>query len=73
MSDHHTRKSAPRSAQPEKVKAYRILVDGKVAVEETGNYLRKRVHTLAAPVTGAKVGLEVLATHGAPAARVFEV
>lgn len=73
MSDHHTKKSAPRSAQPETVKAYRILVDGKVAVEETGNYLRKRVHTLASPVTGAKVELEVLATHGAPAARVFEV
>jgi hypothetical protein len=73
MSDYHTKKSAPRSAQPETVKAYRLLVDGKVVVEETGNYLRKRVHTLAAPVTGAKVELEVRATHGAPNARVFEV
>jgi hypothetical protein len=73
MSDHHTRKSAPRSAQPETVAAYRVLVDGKVVVEQTGNYLRKRVHTLAAPVNGKKVELEVLATNGAPTARVFEV
>ncbi len=73
MSDHHTNKSAPRSAQPETIKAYRIRVDGKVVVEETGNYLRKRVHTLAAPVSGRKVELEVLATNGAPTARVFEV
>lgn len=73
MSDHHTHRSAPRSAQPETIKAYRILVDGKVVVEETGNYLRKRVHTLSAPVTGAKVELEILATNGASAARVYEV
>lgn len=73
MSDHHTRKSAPRAAQPETVKTYRVRVDGKVVVEETGNYLRKRVHTLAAPVVGRKVELEVLATNGARTARVFEV
>lgn len=73
MSDHHTNKSAPRSAQPETVKAYRILVDGKVVAEETNNFLRKRVHTLPAPVSGRKVELEVLATNGAPTARVFEV
>ena len=73
MSDHHTRKSAPRSAQPETVKAYRVRVDDKVVAEESGNYLRKRVHTLAAPVVGRKVELEVLATNGAPTARVFEV
>lgn len=73
MSDHHTGKSAPRAAQPETVKAYRLLLDGRVIAEVTDNYLRKRIHTLATPVTGKKLELEVSATHGAPAARVFEV
>ncbi|MFA6287871.1 MAG: FAD-dependent oxidoreductase [Opitutaceae bacterium] len=73
MSDYATGKSAPRRAQPETVKAYRLLLDGKVLAEVSDNYLRKRVHTLAAPVTGKKLELEVLATHGAPAARVYEV
>ncbi len=50
-----------------------MRVDGKVVVEETGNYLRKRVHRLSASVVGSKVELEVLATNGAPTARVFEV
>lgn len=73
MSDHHTHKSAPRRAQPETVKAYRILVDGKVVAEESANYQRKRVHVLSAPVVGKKLELEVLASHGAPAARVYEI
>lgn len=73
MSDHHTWKSAPRRAQPETVKAYRILVDGKVVAEESANFLRKRVHVLSAPVVGKKLELEVVATHGAPAARVYEI
>jgi len=73
MSDHHTTKSAPRSAQLETVKAYRILVDGRVVVEVTDNYQRKRIHKLATPVTGKKVEFEALATHGAPTARVFEI
>lgn len=73
MSDHHTHKSAPRRAQPETVKAYRILVDGKVVAEESANFLRKRVHVLSAPVVGKKLELEVVATHGAPAARVYEI
>jgi hypothetical protein len=73
MSDHHTGKSAPRRAQPETVKAYRLLLDGKVIAEAADNYLRKRIHTLATPVAGKKLELEVTATHGAPAARVYEV
>jgi hypothetical protein len=73
MSDHHTNKSAPRAAQPETVKAYRLLLDGKVLAEVSDNYLRKRIHTLAAPITGKKLELEVLSTHGAPTARVYEV
>ena len=72
-SDGLTKRSAPRAAQPETVKAYRLLLDGKVIATVTDNYLRKRVHTLAAPVTGKKLELEVTATHGAPAARVYEI
>ena len=73
MSDFHTSRSAPRAAQPETVKDYRLLLDGKVIAEVKDNYLRKRIHTLATPVTGNKLELEVTATHGAPAARVYEV
>lgn len=73
MSDHHTRTSAPRAAQGETVKDYRVLVDGVAVVEEAGNYLRKRVHRLAVPVEGTRVELEVTATNGAEVARVFEV
>ena len=73
MSDYHTRQSAPRAAQSETVKAYRLLLDGKVMVEVGDNYLRKRIHTLASCMIGRKLELEVTATHGAPSARVYEV
>lgn len=73
MSDGHTNRSAPRVAQPETVKSYRLLLDGKVIAEETNNYLRKRVHKLDASVMGKKLELEVLATHGEPTARVYEI
>jgi len=73
LSDHLTSKAAPRSPQPETVKAYRLLLDGHVISEVTDNYLRKRIHSLAFPVTGRKLELEVTATHGAPTARVYEV
>lgn len=71
-SDHITKKVV-RGPQPETVKHYRVKIDGVVVVEETGNYHRKRVHRLPAPVKGGKVEVEVLATHGLPVARVFEV
>lgn len=71
-SDYMTRKVV-RGPQPEVVRHYRVKIDGAVVFEETANYLRKRIHRLPAPVTGAKVEIEVLATHGAPAARIFEV
>lgn len=73
MSDFHTGRSAPRSAQPETVKAYRLLLDGRVIAEVTDNYRRKRIHTLVTPLAGQKLEIEITATHGAPAARVFEV
>jgi hypothetical protein len=71
-SDHLNNKTV-RGPQPETVKHYRVKIDGVVVVEATNNYHRKRVHTLAAPVHGAKVEVEVLATNGAEKARVFEV
>ncbi len=71
-SDYMTRKVV-RGPQPETVKHYRVKIDGVVVFEETANYHRKRIHRLPAPVTGARVEIEVLETHGLPAARIFEV
>jgi hypothetical protein len=72
-SHHHQATSAPRGAQKSLVRHYRLKVDGVVVHEEADNFLRKRVHRLPAPVTGSKVELECLATHGAAVARVFEL
>ncbi len=72
LSDHHTSKSL-RGAQPELVKTYRLYLDGELVVSEDANYLRKRVHRLDAPRRGSVLRLEVLATHGAPEARLFEI
>lgn len=62
-----------RGPQPETVRHYRLLLDGKCVAEETANYLRKRVHHLAEAALVSALTIEFLATHGAPAARVFEV
>jgi hypothetical protein len=62
-----------RGPQPETVRDYRILAGGKVVAEVRDNYLRKRVHTLAEAVTTDTLRLEVLATQGAPEARLFEI
>ncbi|HVU34179.1 MAG TPA: FAD-dependent oxidoreductase [Opitutaceae bacterium] len=62
-----------RGPQPELVSSYRLSIDGRPVVEVDDNHQRKRVHRLPAPVTGAKVELTILATHGVPTARVFEV
>ena len=62
-----------RGPQPEIVKHYRVKIDGVVVFEETANYHRKRIHRLPAPVAGARVEIEVVATHGLPVARIFEV
>ncbi|MEZ5274925.1 MAG: FAD-dependent oxidoreductase [Opitutaceae bacterium] len=62
-----------RGPQPELVRDYRIRVDGQVVIEEVGNFLRKRAHRLKETVTGSVIRIELLATHGLPVARVFEV
>jgi hypothetical protein len=62
-----------RGPQPETVRHYRVSIEGTVIAEEKNNFLRKRIHRLAAPVTGRTVSIECLATHGVPHARIFEV
>jgi hypothetical protein len=71
-SDHVTKKII-RGPQPETVKHYRVLIDGEEVVEENGNYLRKRVHRLAGDTPCRRLDIQVLATHGVTAARIFEV
>lgn len=71
-SDHVTEKVV-RGPQPETVKHYRLLLDGRVVAEESHNYLRKRVHHVTVPIAARVLRVEVLATHGLPAARIFEV
>jgi hypothetical protein len=62
-----------RGPQPETVKHYRLIIDGKVVAEESFNYLRKRIQRLQTPQVARIVKLEILAAHGVPEARVFEV
>jgi hypothetical protein len=71
-SDHWNSKII-RSAQPEIVRVYAIELDGAATVEVRENILRKRVHRLddARPVRSLRVRIH--ATHGATAARLFEI
>jgi hypothetical protein len=69
----HTTSQVIRGPQPELVKSYRIHAGGRQVVEETGNYLRKRVHRLPTPILTDSVQIEVLQTHGVASAHIFEV
>jgi hypothetical protein len=62
-----------RGPQPELARHYRLRMDGELVVEETFNFLRKRVHVLPVPRTARVIELEVLATHGVPEARLHEI
>jgi len=62
-----------RGPQPELVRDYQIQVDGETVLTVTGNYLRKRVHRLEAPVPARRIRIGVLSTHGVETARLFEV
>lgn len=59
------------------VKCYRIYaqtVAGWIMLESVDdNYNRRRVHHFRSPVTTGEIKIEVLATHGAPSARIYEV
>ncbi len=71
MSDAFTRRMI-RGPQPETVERY-TLAAGEWAQTISGNYQRKRVHRPAEPVRASSLRLTVHATHGSPAARVFEI
>lgn len=72
MSDHHNSHQV-RAGQPETVKSYELVADGRVVAIETKNYLRKRVHHFAQPIRAKTLRLVVKETHGAPSARLFEI
>ncbi len=65
-----------RGPQPECVRDYDVkLLDGESActvAEVRGNHQRRRVHALE-PRTASGIRIEILATHGDPSAKVFEV
>ena len=72
LSDHMTKKVV-RGPQPETVKSYRIWAGDVVVAEEDDNYLRKRIHRLSDPIRVDTLKVEILVTHGAPEARLFEI
>jgi hypothetical protein len=62
-----------RAPQPELVRDYEILLDGRVVVEVSENHLRKRVHRLASAMAARTLRLAVKNTNGIGQARVFEI
>lgn len=60
-----------RGPQPETVGRYRITFDDATVADIMDNHLRKRIH----PVNrlGRRLVIDILATHGVPEARIFEV
>lgn len=72
MCDHMVEKHV-QGPQPEVVKSYEIVANGKVLVKEEENIFRKRIHRLAAPITTDRLRIDIKATHGLPFAHLFEV
>ena len=62
-----------RGAQPETVRDYNLVLDGKTVLEIRDNYLRKQKHVFSTPICGRKLRIDVLASNGLPAARIFEI
>jgi hypothetical protein len=62
-----------RGPQPETIRAYKIIAGDSVLVDEADNYLRKRVHRLTHPIRSDSLRVEFSQTHGAAAARLFEI
>ncbi len=71
-SEHWTSRMT-RGPQAETVRDYNLRVDGAIVAEIRGNYLRHRVHVLDAPVRGKALSVEILSTHGASSAKVFDL
>jgi len=62
-----------RGPQPETVRDYRLLLDGKEILEVQGNYQRARNHRFPTGLRGKHLRLEVSATHGLPFVRLFDI
>ena len=62
-----------RGPQPETVKDYVVMADGKPLAEVQGNFQRLRRHMLAVPVETNRLRLQVKSTNGDDLARVFEI
>ncbi len=71
-SDGNTKKMV-RGPQPETVRDFSVLLDGKPVATVAGNYSRKRVIKLDAATSVKSLRLEITATNGVPEARVFEI
>ncbi len=71
-SDHVTSRIV-RGPQPETVRSYRIHVGDTLVAEVADNFHRKRIHRIDTPSPASEITVEILATHGAPVARVFEI
>jgi len=61
-----------RAPQPETVRDYRVTGGGRVLAEVKGNFQRQRRHPFD-PVETDSVRIEISATNGDAAARVFEI
>jgi len=77
QADGYTRRMHWGAPQPETVRDYRIEAEmpsgWSVVHREQGNYQRRRVHRLAAPVAATALRIVVEATNGLDHARIFEV
>jgi hypothetical protein len=62
-----------RGPQPETVKDYTLLANGKPLAEVQGNYQRLRRHLLKEPLEASSLRLQVKSTNGDDLARVFEI
>ncbi len=68
-----TTKRVVRGPQPETIRAYKILCDGKEILSVEDNYLRKRIHRLEFAVATNRLRVVATKTWGAETARIFEV
>ena len=62
-----------RGPQPETVRDYNLVLDGKTVLEVRENHQRKRRHFLGKNASAKTARIEILASNGLPAARVFEI
>jgi len=70
-SDSHSNTTI-RAPQPETVRDYKVLADGKALAEVKGNHQRVNRHRTDG-VEARSIRIAISATNGAPDARVFEV